>query len=521
MEQFKGYVEKQRSAYAAAIQATQSFGKEVLRGSQEQNAAANLVSAFRDSLSEGFSSSEAASFNRSLDDAGVSLDDFKRALEDVAAVESSLARLKIKLGQDEATQLAYFADTLAGFMKFGASAAEMARFNKEVTKAGLSLGQIEEAAVTAAQVEKERGWFTQFRAAAHTATTEWLDQFSDSMLVAADGTTTLLGDVYNVAVDTFGGNLVEGAIKATSDFASFIGRGALAIAQGLLPAMGEFGQVVQAGLQGFQSGGIFGAIIAVIIALISRLEAFKGIVEMLNQFLDFVIKALGPFLTTLVPLIGAFLTLVQSVLMIINALSFSNVAISMLTKVFGVLAKGINYLTQGIAWVVNMLFEFVADVMEFFGAEDWAKSIRESKLDVGGVATEYSEAFASAYEEPTRDIAGAAEDLDDSFGGLDDSMGGFSDSMDEANESLTNVPQGFKVAAARFAAAMPEPTDAGGGVAGSAGGGTTSIGNVYITSDDPAKIWGEIQKIIAWQNFAGTGTPIPSGAAYSTPATGS
>jgi phage-related protein len=653
MEQFKGYVGKVNAAYAEAIKATQDYAKEVIRGSKDQSAAAAFVGDFRKALSGGFSTREAATFNAELRSSGVSLEDFKKSLEAVTSVEDSLARLKLKLGQDEAAQVQYFADTLRGLLQFGGSSADLAEFSGQVTKAGLSLTTIEDAAEKAAQAEKEMGWFNQFKAAAHEATTTWLATFTDTMLVEANGATTILGDAYNLAVDLFGGNLVEGAINASSTMAGKLAEAAGNFASGfgntISSKLGEFGSLFQTAFSAFKSGGPWAAVGAVIAELISKTPEFQDALKRLSEgvmnlaqhmrplvsaimpLVDVILEVLGavgsllgilltalqPATVALVKMIGDVVSAILTFLLpIFNLLGNLFAAIApiikavaeivgnVLTKVFGLLGRVLRPLVTvitaflvplltvvatllqvlgtliavvlqvlgpiliplfdalgaifqalarvvaAVMWVILGVLRAIGEIwngivsaiqsvfrslgeIEVFGKNplgflnDWADSLEGAKANTDGLAEQMGnlqQIMVTGTAPAAETDAAALAEFGDSVGGASDGASDaaskFGDAASDATEQLTNVPQGFKVAAARFAAATPEPQDAGGGVAGGASGGTTNIGNVTIVSDDPARIWGEIKKIIAWENFAGTGTPVPSGAAYSTPSTG-
>jgi phage-related protein len=653
MEQFKGYIGKVNAAYAEAIKATQDYAKEVIRGTRDQSAAAALVGDFRKALSGGFSTREAATFNAELRGAGVSLEDFKKSLDAVTAVEDSLARLKLKLGQDEAAQVQYFADTLRGLLQFGGSSEDLAAFSGEVTKAGISLATIEDAAAKAAQAEKEMGWFNQFKAAAHEATTTWLATFTDTMLVEANGATTILGDAYNLAVDIFGGNLVEGAINASTQIAGKLGEAAGNFAKGfgntISSKLGEFGGLIQTAFNAFKSGGPWAAVGAVIAELMSKTPEFQDALKQLSEGVMNLAKHMRPLVSAIMPLVGVILEVlgaIGSLLgILITALKPATMAVvkmigdivtailtfllpifnllgnvfaaiapiikalaeiigNVLTKVFSLLGRvlrpivtvitailvpiltvvatllqvlstlisvvlqvlgpiliplfdalggifqalarvvaavmwvvlgvlrAIGEIWNGIIWAIQSVFYSLGEI-EVFGKKplgflsDWADSLESAKANTDGLAEQMGNlqqimatGTAPAAETDAEALAAFGDGVTSAGDGAGEAASKFGEAADKATEQLTNVPQGFKVAAERFAAATPEPQDAGGGVAGGSNGGTTNIGNVTIVSDDPEKIWAGIKKIIAWENFAGTGTPVASGAAYSTPSTG-
>lgn len=72
-----------------------------------------------------------------------------------------------------------------------------------------------------------------------------------------------------------------------------------AAANHFISKLGDLGQVVQSAVQGFQQGGWWGAIVAVIVELFSRFKRFSEIQQNANDQLEALITQLGPALDTL------------------------------------------------------------------------------------------------------------------------------------------------------------------------------------------------------------------------------
>ncbi|MBV9772647.1 MAG: hypothetical protein JO040_01775 [Gemmatimonadetes bacterium] len=96
-------------------------------------------------------------------------------------------------------------------------------------------------------------------------------------------------------------------------------------------------------------------------------------------------------------------------------------------------------------------------------------------------------------------------------------FGDTADKVEKLNEQLTNAPEGFKVALARFEAVAPEtarvpspPTDRGGttasGETGASESGPVHIGNVQIVSNNPEEIWKQLKRVMERENFRSTGS---------------
>ena len=90
----------------------------------------------------------------------------------------------------------------------------------------------------------------------------------------------------------------------------------------MLSKMGEFGSVVSAGIQGFQSAGIWGAIFAVIADLLSRFQGFQQIIDMGNGFLKIALEDFASGFTSIIeglkPLLGAIGMIMKTVHGILN-----------------------------------------------------------------------------------------------------------------------------------------------------------------------------------------------------------
>jgi hypothetical protein len=90
-------------------------------------------------------------------------------------------------------------------------------------------------------------------------------------------------------------------------------------------------------------------------------------------------------------------------------------------------------------------------------------------------------------------------------------MGDFNEKLTEATESLINVPRGFRLAAARFAAIDTGVSPRGdplavGGTSQAPGGTVINIAN--IDSTDVPGLIEELRRFERRENFARRGTPL-------------
>ncbi|TQF16122.1 hypothetical protein FJV41_10045 [Myxococcus llanfairpwllgwyngyllgogerychwyrndrobwllllantysiliogogogochensis] len=121
----------------------------------------------------------------------------------------------------------------------------------------------------------------------------------------------------------------------------------------LLGGLGQLGDLINAGLQGFQAGGAYGAIIAVVSELLMQSEGFKGVIEATNGIIQQVADALGTLLEPLQPLLGAISLVIDGFF-------------SALTPVFEMMGNAIKPLAPLIA-LVGQLLEGLAPLFEQMG----------------------------------------------------------------------------------------------------------------------------------------------------------
>ncbi|MBZ4336424.1 hypothetical protein [Corallococcus sp. AS-1-12] len=93
--------------------------------------------------------------------------------------------------------------------------------------------------------------------------------------------------------------------------------------------LGQLGDLINAGVQGMEAGGAYGAIIAVVGELLMQSEGFKGVIESVNTLIQKVADSLGTLLEPLQPLLNAVTMVVDGFL-------------SALTPVFEMLGEAIE-----------------------------------------------------------------------------------------------------------------------------------------------------------------------------------
>jgi len=257
---------------------------------------------------------------------------------------------------------------------------------------------------------------------------------------------------------------------------------------------------VSAVANGAAQGGWIGAIVA----LVAQSKQFGHAMDALNQMLQILADTMGELASGTRAVIGGAMNqtrqlsqflgpLFGAIGKLLEPLGVMNQQLSMVTQllapVFQALAFVVDIIAQGSEMLSRGLFEVwrgVADVLggfavavgnvwnaivgalagllETIGAGGWADGLRKMTVDVDAVGaafaairdTTYDQAKAKALETDATLAATAA--------------------ISEFSESLTNVPQGFKTAAARFGA-----MDAQGAAAVSSVGVDASSTNVSVT----------------------------------------
>lgn len=321
-----------------------------------------------------------------------------------------------------------------------------------------------------------------------------------ALMPAITGIIQAIGQLLPVIMDVLT-PILAFLVRIITPLARIIGTVAQIIAAVLTPIFQILGIVLEPII------AILDSVLIPILAVISTLlEAFSGI-------LNTIIGILGPVFLPVLQIFADGVGLVARVIAVI---------------MYGVLAvvKGLLDVWNGIVSAIASVFDKLADIsvfgkhpLGFLG--DWADGIEEAKVSTGGISNAMDD-LADIIENGTVPAAEAAQDGFDaasdsmcdtpSSASLCESVNGVGDAAKEATASLLNVPSGFKVEAARFAAttAMPIASTAMDSALGDRGvdARTFVIERVDIKSDDPERIWASIKKIIEWDNYSQNGTTV-------------
>jgi phage-related protein len=277
----------------------------------------------------------------------------------------------------------------------------------------------------------------------------------------------------------------------------------------IVSRLGEVGSIVQSAQQGLEKGGIWGAILAVIAELLTRMKGFTDMVAVLNVAVGKVVDRLAPLFEKIFAAVGKIVAVViDALLPVFDALQpvfdiFADI-LSNLAPIFtllGPLFKGLGTVIKAVAAVIgavmkalkpiwdvlfavvkvvimvilgivkgifeawNWVIGAIASVIAFFGDTAGADAFRQNnRADTTGVDEGLKALEDSSYATATAQAEATSETYRNAA-----ANGEAADAANRATEAFTNVPTGYKIALARFNATGTDTP--GAGAAGDAGGG--------------------------------------------------
>lgn len=358
----------------------------------------------------------------------------------------------------------------------------------------------------------------------------------------------------------------ERAAQALRDLHNSARDAALALVQGLAGKTGRAGGIFAAGVTGTSQGASLGALagpkgaavgaaagfaVGAFTELVASSEGFKKTIESVDAIVGSVAELYGS-------LVSAFQPMILVVGMLVNAalrpfLASSKALADQIVKLAPVLVP----LVQRVGVVADLLMRFVfttrrtaAALMVWEkvgrGLFDAVKFSGTSMLNAALAIVDFWNGLIGSFRDILRNVAGMdvagakpfafldkfadtlnSLTLSGTRGAIADALATLSGAsydaaaaqianaaaQQEQTEAIErslgawlNVPEGYKVAEARFAAMNPE----GGNVSGALGAVTGTLVaptlNVTIVSNDPAVIWSKLQPLIKWDNFKRTGS---------------
>lgn len=256
---------------------------------------------------------------------------------------------------------------------------------------------------------------------------------------------------------------IEGKIKKPLQEASTGFRDATQIAgERLISALGDLGGMIQNASQAMAAGGPWAALASVVFDLLAKSQQFRGFMESLSVFIQGISDIFGQLLAPAFQALGvammALMPIFKTLGMIFGGPLFEVMkAAGLVALAFTwVIGQIWNGLISAVQWILNGL----GDVLNVFfglgqGLKEQAAAMEAQKVDIGAI-----EKGMKDLSKMTNEVPKATEPVADLGNAAAETAG----TLERLNESLTNVPAGFKTAAARFNAASPDIYQFGGGM---------------------------------------------------------
>lgn len=337
-----------------------------------------------------------------------------------------------------------------------------------------------------------------------------------------------------------------------------LGNALAAAGESFVGGLGEVGDLIGSIVNGARDGGVWGALLAAFMEIAKKTESalkflgfamefveqlsvmieplVKPIFDALKDLLGGIISMIGPLFVALQPLFDAIAKLIENLGPVLSSIGYLLEAlgpvIEVIGKIVGVIVDVLKPIFELIGFVIRLVATVVLgiiialnEIAAAFGdtkarAEaDRLKALVDRMWDPNAAATEEANREAA---EATMENAAAQKEA--------------ANAANEAANALYNLPSGYKIEAARFAAAsaqdsMTVPAFAEGGVVSKAtlamvgeggereliapesmlrkvmreeGGRGASV-NVQIVSNDAELIWKKIKKLMERDRFNMTG----------------
>ncbi len=286
----------------------------------------------------------------------------------------------------------------------------------------------------------------------------------------------------------------------------------------LVGKMGGAAQAISNSARMLSNGDVAGAVGSIVVEMLTRTKSFGALMQAVEGIFTAASQVLEPIVAAALP----FLQVIGDLVPVLVALEPG-------LKILGAIVKAIGdtlrNFVQFIGKFWNSLIDTLAnlvDALPFIG-DDLAKSIRNAKINLDAKVAD---------DTTTPPVPPAVTNV------ASESIKGLGESAKKATESIVNVPEGFKVAAARYAAiirgegddvarvpamglpAASAPLSTLAGLRGGGpstrpamlsamlpdGGNVTNIQNLIVQTPDPEAAAKAVQDAAAKQAFVNTGT---------------
>jgi len=298
-------------------------------------------------------------------------------------------------------------------------------------------------------------------------------------------------------------------------------------------SFGNVGNAVEGIVKGFDTG-IKPGLMNLAAELLSRTDSFQDTIKIVNDAFDNIANVLDPIIQVLNSVLKPALELLGPVLNVVGGIM--RVIAIMLTGLFLAVFEAWNFLVKGINKVLSKF-------------QKAARRNLKIQLMLAGFTAEQAEAAANeafGQIKLTIDTSGLRESLKNLRGATDDERkikqkaadedaegrmkfrksrtreteqtDTLNDNLAEINETMRNVPEGFKVALERFRAIETPAANlsAMGGLSPTTGGNMFQIDQVTVVADDPEQLAEQMQEQSEQESFMNTGSIRPTSRAAAT-----
>ncbi len=307
---------------------------------------------------------------------------------------------------------------------------------------------------------------------------------------------------------------------------------------GIVNALGEAGELVNAAISGAAEGGIWGAIIAVIAELLTQVDEFTSISDRLNEFLKPLLEGFNDLLKGIKPLIDLDLGFIGTAFALIGAIFKTlGTALSFVVNFLIDVATEFVRFAQTLGVNVGTAIEDLqrtridvsvddfTDTWDQFGddvSKVWESGQKKAQDKIAEIVSDFGDAVPAGLADTLRGEEEAQRGFGLSLGAANRGLDDFSKGLGDANRKLLNVPTGFDIVAAVRSAAGVGASILGGGAEPTAAmaGGAVFTGNTFlISAEDPEEFFDRLEEIAEDRTFASSGAGVDEAAEFSLPQT--
>jgi hypothetical protein len=209
----------------------------------------------------------------------------------------------------------------------------------------------------------------------------------------------------------------------------------------LATKLGATGQVFGNVMAKMASGDPVGAIVGLGVEMLSRTKSFGTVVQTIEKIFTELSQVFEPLVEAVIPLLDIVAILVPVIVQLEPGIKLFGAAVKKI-------GEGLMVVLKGAMGFWNSLLDTLADFLGNIPAvgEDIAKWLRGAKIDI---AQSTQAPLADAVDRVVKTT------MDDFNSKVKDAAG----ALQEMNETTQNVPEGFKIAAQRFAAIQRDGKD--------------------------------------------------------------